>query len=212
MHISRRKRIIDFGTGQKVSQKTTEEKHMAEIKIRSTEEEKTEKKTEEHAEKPGTDGCCCGNGECGCADTNTDEENMIRGAEDEEGRFLSAFGVFPPMFADFARAVPEFFGSEFMPGVRNIRNAAEGMVLKDGTYTLEIPAPGFSKDEISVTADGKKLTVKAEKKTEAGTRKIFREYMRSDWDLGDADAECSNGLLTVRVPAAKQTGRNIEVR
>ena len=88
-------------------------------------------------------------------------------------------------------------------------------VEEDGTEVIEMAATGFTKDEIKISFEGRKIFIngKKEKKEEAPKkRKVFcsklstREFALT-WtlnkfaDIDKAEAKFENCILTIRVPA-----------
>ena len=89
------------------------------------------------------------------------------------------------------------------------------MFKEDGTEVIEMAATGFTKDEIKISFEGRKIFIngKKEKKEEAPKkRKVFcsklstREFALT-WilnkfaDIDKAEAKFENCILTIRVPA-----------
>jgi HSP20 family protein len=118
----------------------------------------------------------------------------------------------------FSFYIDRFFDNDydwFRPQKTNGQvNISEG---KDG-YTIEVTAPGFSKEELNIDIDNKVLTITGEHKEEKNdsnenyTRKEFckQSFQRSftipdDVDLEKGfDAKFENGVLTVSVQKPKE--------
>lgn len=86
---------------------------------------------------------------------------------------------------------------------------------KDGSYSLEIPVPGATEKDVTVTAEGSYLTIAAT--PSSGRRKntwLFNKKYKlgSDFDSEAISAKVSNGLLTVTIPLLKsKASRQITV-
>ncbi len=75
-----------------------------------------------------------------------------------------------------------------------------GVKTADGVHTLEIPVPGISQDQVSVTAIEDTLHVKIQADS-AWTAKGDRKFtIPADADLAKIKAAVTNGLLTVTIP------------
>ena len=101
------------------------------------------------------------------------------------------------------------------PALVNIKDTKEG-------YQIEVAAPGFKKEDISVKVEGNLLTISAETKQESEvkeekyTRKEFNfsSFKRSftlpkTIEVAKVGGNYENGILTVTLPKkeeAKETG------
>ena len=108
-------------------------------------------------------------------------------------------------------------GASVFPSL-NIFDDQEGMVVR-------AEVPGIPADKINVSVEPRRLTISGERPTakrEKGSyhrrERRYGEFARSvqlpeDLDTDKANAECRNGLLTVRIPkAASAKPRQISVR
>jgi HSP20 family protein len=121
----------------------------------------------------------------------------------------------------FDRLWPEWhrwYGEEY--------RASFDVYEKEGTYHLEAELPGVDKDDISISVDGKLVTVsgkKSSKKEEKGKNYFVREssfgsFSRSfqlpyEVDEASVDATLKDGVLTVVMPPRESAkGRKIKVK
>ncbi len=128
-------------------------------------------------------------------------------------------------FPRFSNLIDSFFENEFpnvhggdifkTPALVNIKDTKEG-------YQIEVAAPGFKKEDISVKVEGNLLTISAETKQESEvkeekyTRKEFNfsSFKRSftlpkTIEVAKVGGNYENGILTVTLPKkeeAKETG------
>ncbi|MFN8285213.1 MAG: Hsp20/alpha crystallin family protein [Chitinophagales bacterium] len=128
-------------------------------------------------------------------------------------------------FPRFSNFIDSFFENEFpnvhggdifkTPALVNIKDTKEG-------YQIEVAAPGFKKEDISVKVEGNLLTISAETKQENEvkeekyTRKEFNfsSFKRSftlpkTIEVAKVGGNYADGILTVTLPKkeeAKETG------
>lgn len=129
----------------------------------------------------------------------------------------TTFGQWPSIFDEF------FSDSGEMASVRNF-SPAVNVKESDSAFTLELAAPGVSKEDFSVDLDHNVLTVSAESKAEHNedaekyTRREFghAKFSRS-FTLPDSvdsefiDAKHKNGVLVVTLPKKKaETANNVK--
>ena len=94
-------------------------------------------------------------------------------------------------------------------------------------YVLRADLPGFSKDEISVNAEGNQLTISAERKEdkkedkknyirrERRYGKLSRSYAIHGIDAGKISGAYSNGVLELQLPKleeAKTKTRKVQIQ
>jgi|SRR5690606_14716880 len=112
-----------------------------------------------------------------------------------------------------------FFKEEFFPAV-NIRE-------KEGSYELEVSAPGFKKDEIKVSAENGMLTISGEASTEDKEEKegyTRKEFSKSSFSRSfslpenimedEIKAKFSDGLLHISLKksaAKKSSAKHVTV-
>ena len=133
---------------------------------------------------------------------------------------------------DFFNEFPSLFNDGFN------KSAANGFVPvnvkeNDGTYQLEVVAPGFDKNDFKVNVDANVLTVSAEKKTEekneadngkkekqVRSEYNYRSFKRSftldeKIDASNIDAKYVNGVLTLNLPKkaeVKEAAKEITIQ
>ena len=87
----------------------------------------------------------------------------------------------------------------------------------DGTYNIEVVAPGFEKSDFSINLDQNILTIAAEKKTEEKNEKEkqirteykYRSFKRSftldeKIDASGIEAKYNNGVLALNLPKKEE--------
>jgi len=83
-------------------------------------------------------------------------------------------------------------------------------VDKDGTQHLAIEIPGYSSDEIKVTADENYISIEGKKE---GRSLSHRFLTPSDADIKNISAKAEYGILTLTVPKQeKKKPREIKVQ
>ena len=124
-------------------------------------------------------------------------------------------------------AFDNFFGDRWTQG-QNYESDVFKIDVKDmeKDYIIEADLPGVGKEEISLNAENKTLSIslkREEKKSEEKGSFIHRERRMSsmsrgirlaDADLSDVKAKLDNGVLTVTVPKKDKTEniRPIEIQ
>jgi HSP20 family molecular chaperone IbpA len=80
---------------------------------------------------------------------------------------------------------------------------------EDGYVEIDIDMPGVKREELSVTCDDKRLTVKS-----TGERKIEKTYSLNytQLDTANTQAKLDLGVLTVRIPVAKAKSKKIAIQ
>ena len=77
---------------------------------------------------------------------------------------------------------------------------------KDGSSTINVVVPGFSKEDLELSAKDNTLSLKDKK--ESG-KKLTRYWKLGDnIDVENIIAECKNGILTIKLPL-KQKEENL---
>ena len=128
---------------------------------------------------------------------------------------------------DFFSDVPALFNESFNKSVSNVFvpvNVKEG----EGSYQLDVVAPGFDKSDFKVNVDGNILTVFAERKAEEKNENEkqvrneyrFRSFKRSftldeKTDASGIDAKYINGVLTLNLPKkveVKEAAKEITIQ
>ncbi|MGM9881863.1 MAG: Hsp20/alpha crystallin family protein [Bacilli bacterium] len=116
-----------------------------------------------------------------------------------------------------------FFDDNFFRGEDNIKS---DVYEKDGNVVVEMEAPGFTKDDISISIDKGELSVTFEKKDEEEENKKYLHRERKSYSkvtrtfyLGDVsedkiDASFKNGILVITSPKTKEieTKKTISIK
>ena len=116
-----------------------------------------------------------------------------------------------------------FFDDNFFRGEDNIKS---DVYEKDGNVVVEMEAPGFTKDDISISIDKGELSVTFEKKNEEEENKKYLHRERNSYSkvtrtfyLGDVseekiDASFKNGILVITSPKTKEieTKKTISIK
>ena len=116
-----------------------------------------------------------------------------------------------------------FFDDSFFKGDENIKS---DIYEKDGRLVVEMEAPGYTKDDISLSIDKGELSVTFEKEDEKEEHKKYLHRERKSYSkvtrtfyLGDIneeeiDASFKNGILVVSAPKKKEieTKKKISIK
>ena len=125
----------------------------------------------------------------------------------------------------------DFFDTDFMPRV-NATAPAINVKESDKDYTVELAAPGLTKDDFNVNIDNDgNLHIKIENKSNKKEEDKKSHYLRREFSYSKYEqtlllpddvekdniaASVSNGVLTVDLPkivkAEEKTARQIEVK
>ena len=123
-----------------------------------------------------------------------------------------------------SRAFDQFFESFFSDPTPWVKNSTEGYPLTDifknddDNQVIQMALAGFSKDDINIAVDNNRITISASnlEDNEANTRRIARRAFsktfvdhQGELNLTKADASFVNGLLTVTIPQAVITKKQI---
>ena len=128
---------------------------------------------------------------------------------------------------DFFNEVPAIFNESFNKSVSNVF-VPVNVKENEGSYQLDVVAPGFDKSDFKVNVDGNILTISAEKKaeekkeTEKQVRNEYkyRSFKRSftldeKTDAAGIEASYINGVLTLNLPKkaeVKEAAKEISVK
>lgn len=128
---------------------------------------------------------------------------------------------------DFFTGMPSIFSEGFLPAGNRFSVPANVTETETG-YVLELVAPGFEKEELTVNLDNNIMTVSGEKKSEQektegrSIRKEFRHqsFKRSftvdeNIDAQNIVAKYVNGVLTLNLPKkaeVKEAAKQINVQ
>ena len=116
-----------------------------------------------------------------------------------------------------------FFDDSFFKGDENIKS---DIYEKDGRLVVEMEAPGYTKEDISLSIDKGELSVTFEKEDEKEEHKKYLHRERKSYSkvtrtfyLGDIneeeiDASFKNGILVVSAPKKKEieTKKKISIK
>ena len=82
----------------------------------------------------------------------------------------------------------------------------------DNGYNLEIPVPGLSKKDVTVSTNERTLVIKYENADEKWVGTTERSFtMPDEVDVESIKAKVENGLLTVSLPYAEKIKKSITV-
>jgi HSP20 family protein len=114
-------------------------------------------------------------------------------------------------------AFNKFTNDTAFDGIENFLNTTTGYHVEstDEGYTVEIPVPGLSKDDVTVTTNENHLVVKnvvGETSSGKWLNKNERTFtIPNGISLKNIKAKVENGLLTISLPFAKKVKTNIVV-
>lgn len=116
-----------------------------------------------------------------------------------------------------------FFDDSFFKGDDNIKS---DIYEKDNRLVVEMEAPGYSKDDISISIDKGTLSITFEKEEEEEENKkylhrerksyskVSRSFYLGDIDEEEVDASFKNGILIVSAPKKREieTKKTISIK
>lgn len=116
-----------------------------------------------------------------------------------------------------------FFDDSFFKGDENIKS---DIYEKNDRLVVEMEAPGYTKDDISISIDKGTLSITFEKEEEDSENKkylhrerksyskVSRSFYLGDIDEEDIDASFKNGILIVSAPKKKEieTRKTISIK
>lgn len=119
-----------------------------------------------------------------------------------------------PFFTDL---FDEFWGRDFAPASTRLNTPAVNIKETETGFVLDIVAPGYSKEDVSINLEENVLTIASEKqaetsdKTETYTRKEFQysSFKRSftlpdSVNQNDVKATFKNGILSIALPKKEE--------
>ena len=128
---------------------------------------------------------------------------------------------------DFFSEVPALFNESFNKSVSNVF-VPVNVKESEGSYQLDVVAPGFDKGDFKVNVDGNILTVSAEKKAEEkkeNEKQVRNEYKYRSFkrsftldektDAAGIEASYINGVLSLNLPKkaeVKEAVKEISVK
>jgi len=108
--------------------------------------------------------------------------------------------------------------------LRPLDSASVDVLARDGAYEIRVDLPGYDRDDIEVTVDDGRLTVRAERSTESldeGERYVRRERTRGATTRTvalpgpvretEATADYADGVLTVTLPRQSDEGEGTRI-
>jgi HSP20 family protein len=118
------------------------------------------------------------------------------------------------IFNDILKVSDAVLSTREQPGMANI-------LERNGGYEVQLMVPGFSKEDLKISAQSGTLSISGERKT-SNEKYVWKEYsprdvkrkftLPKDADLEAISARCDNGVLTVVVPVkAKEQLKQLEV-
>jgi HSP20 family protein len=132
-------------------------------------------------------------------------------------QLFPAFGSTASLFTDLDDLFSDANSLFERSGLNDAKNALTkplinyGVKTADGVHTLEIPVPGISQDQVSVTVIEDTLHVKIQAES-AWTAKGDRKFtIPADADPAKIKAAVTNGLLTVTIPKS-ESAKPLEVK
>ena len=125
---------------------------------------------------------------------------------------------------ELSRVFESPFGVDFGPSGRGVYPPMNVFTDREG-YVLRMEVPGISPDGLKIEAHGRTLTISGKREVKPPENGSFHrrergggEFARSlqlpvDLDLSGAQATCTHGMLTVRIPKKEEAKpRQISVR
>jgi HSP20 family protein len=128
---------------------------------------------------------------------------------------------------DFFNEVPAFFNDGFNKSISNVF-VPVNVKESEGSYQLDVVAPGFDKADFKINLDGNILTISAEKKAEEkneNEKQVRNEYKYRSFkrsftldektDASNIDAKYINGVLILNLPKkaeVKEAVKEISVK
>ena len=136
-------------------------------------------------------------------------------------------GNFNNLMDDFFAPFASIYKDDHQTG--HLKQAVPVNILEtEGSYLLEVVAPGWEKQDFKIALDKNLLTIEAERKAEAESKGVkhlrkeysFRSFKRSftvdeKIDTENIDAKYQNGVLTLNLPKkveVKASAKNITIQ
>ncbi len=112
--------------------------------------------------------------------------------------FLFVFDIYavPGISSDFTYSRDEYYVS-----------------VDEKQWTIEMPLPGISKDNLKIDVEDNMLTVQATPSVKSKATKSVKKswYVDENVDVTSIVAKLDNGLLTVTLPKIKPTKKSVAV-
>ncbi|WP_162127411.1 Hsp20/alpha crystallin family protein [Flavobacterium phycosphaerae] len=124
-------------------------------------------------------------------------------------------------YSTFPSIIDEFLKPDWFGGLQNFQATVPAVNIKetDTNYTLELAAPGKSKDDFVIEVDHNVLTVASETKTENEQKEAAGRYTRREFsytsfrraftlpetvNTEDINANYENGVLHITLPKKQE--------
>jgi len=133
-----------------------------------------------------------------------------------------------PTFGQLFNEMFDNFNGGTLRGIANTSMPSVNIAESETLFTIELTAPGFVKDEISISVEDDHLVISGEKKTEnqESTKKYTRkEFTRQNFQRSfylpegvaqeSISARFENGILSLDLPKKKieeKVGRKIQLQ
>ena len=134
------------------------------------------------------------------------------------------FHPYPRTGLDFSsgsldKLAKAFFGHDVVKN-SDFSTAENSMLLKTETgYELNLVVPGFSREDIAITLEGRNLSVEGKtQNVNENQKKIFSSFginnfkktitLHHEVEMTDINAQLVNGILTVKIPRAKASEKH----
>lgn len=139
---------------------------------------------------------------------------------------ISNFGLLPTyrVFDEFDSLFDSFLGDRRSGSRSQVSTPRVNVEETAGGYDIHMAAPGLSREDFKIQADGGYITISVDRKEEKEERATFltREYSYSSfarsWKLPTGTnsegitARYDAGVLTVSVPMASKKSSKVEIR
>jgi len=134
------------------------------------------------------------------------------------------FHPYPRTGLDFSngsldKLAKAFFGHDVVK-TSDFSAAENSMLLKTETgYELNLVVPGFSREDIAITLEGRNLSVEGKtQNVNENQKKIFASFginnfkktitLHHEVEMSDINAQLVNGILIVKIPRAKASEKH----
>jgi HSP20 family protein len=112
-----------------------------------------------------------------------------------------------------------FFGHDAVK-TSDFSTAENSMLIKTETgYELNLVVPGFAREDIAITLEGRNLSVEGKtQNVNENQKKIFSSFginnfkktitLQHEIEMSEINAQLVNGILTVKIPRAKASEKH----
>lgn len=116
------------------------------------------------------------------------------------------------IFPEFSGLFNNFFGDDFFVQKAPLKMPAVNIAENEKGFTIEVQAPGFSKDEFNLKIEGDVLTISGEHKSEKKEEDKKKNFSRKEFhhssfsrqftlpeniDVDNINAKYDNGILNI---------------